>query len=84
MAGNFYLVNIMKYRVKWNRWDTEEQTQTFDASTDEEAKGIFEKGWVNDPSYDWDYLHLERVDVVEKVTHIGGRIYKKDGVIYHI
>lgn len=74
----------MKYRVRWNRWDTEEQTQIFEAATDEEAKSVFEKGWANNPSYDWEYLRLERVDVVEKTTHIGGRIDKATGVKYHV
>jgi hypothetical protein len=74
----------MKYRVRWNRWDTEERTETFTADSDAEAKAIFEKKWVNEPSYDWDYLHLERIDIVEKTTHIGGRIDKETGVKYHV
>lgn len=72
----------MRYRIKWQRWDTQARIYEFDANSDEEAKVLFEKRFVNNENYDWEWLDLYRVDVVEKITIIGYRNDRQDGVQY--
>jgi hypothetical protein len=72
----------MQYRVKWSRWDTDERQETFEAESDQEAMKVFEKSWAGNSNYDWDWLTLQRIDVVEKVTYLGRRTSLEEGVIY--
>lgn len=74
---------MKNYRVLYSRDDVAEESSNFTASSDEEAKAYFEKAYANNSNYDWDYLTLLRVDIVEKTTHLGGRMSKKEGVYYH-
>ena len=64
----------MKYRITSKRWDDDPQISVITASSDDDAKRKFEEQYVNNKSYDWDYLFLERIDVIEKTTHMASRI----------
>lgn len=72
----------MKYRITWERHDTERQKFEFDAESDEEAKKFFESRFVKNSNYDWDYLDLDRIDIIEKKTRIGWRNDTEEGVKY--
>ena len=67
----------MRYRVINSRYDTQAESHEFEADSDGQAKKIFEKDYVNNSNYAWDYLDLHRVDVIEKVTKLGFKNDKK-------
>jgi len=63
----------MKYRVINQRDDTRANITEFSAKNNKEALSKFEKDYVFNKNYDWDYLSFYRIDQEEKTTHLKSR-----------
>jgi hypothetical protein len=73
----------MTYRVISKRWDMPAEKHEFESSSDLDAKQVFTDKYLNNSIYNWDYLDLYKIDVVEKTTFMGGRSANGE-TFYHV